>query len=407
MIRKLASFIVIIFLSSLLAGCWDRRELPELAIVLGCGVDLIEKDRLLLTVQIAKPASFFAGDQGSGGGGSGQQAAPVWAVSAEGKTVSEAITNLQRKLPRHLYWGHNMVLILGEKLARKGAFLATNFFPRAMEPRGTIKLLVTSKEAKTILETPVQLNQSSGQYIDMLVRHKALGVNLIDWSEMAFSRTMQPVVPGVEVEDVPKGPDSMQATPQTGKNIVISRTAVFKEDKMLGWLDDSETQGLLWLKGEMDREVVTIASPSRPGKVSINITGETLKIRPHYDGRNLRFDVKIATTANVEEQQSREHIFTGVKEKDMERETAGQIKRQIAGVLEKAQHEYGVDIFGFGKFFHRKYKKEFHNMDDNWDAEFARAQVNIEVEVDIRLFGLSSMPNPESLETLTELRGSK
>ncbi|MGQ9824888.1 MAG: Ger(x)C family spore germination C-terminal domain-containing protein [Desulfotomaculales bacterium] len=41
-------------------------------------------------------------------------------------------------------------------------------------------------------------------------------------------------------------------------------------------------------------------------------------------------------------------------------------------------------MFGFGRAFHRRYKKEWRELKENWDAEFARAEVSVAVEVEIK-----------------------
>ncbi|MCL5289823.1 MAG: Ger(x)C family spore germination C-terminal domain-containing protein, partial [Firmicutes bacterium] len=67
---------------------------------------------------------------------------------------------------------------------------------------------------------------------------------------------------------------------------------------------------------------------------------------------------------------------------------AGEITKRAAVALKKAQRVYGVDIFGFGDAFHRKYKKDWRELKDRWDEEFARAEVNIAVEAHVREIGL-------------------
>lgn len=92
------------------------------------------------------------------------------------------------------------------------------------------------------------------------------------------------------------------------------------------------------------------------------------------------------------EQQSREDLAKPEQIKALEKEIAGEIKKRAVVALEKAQGEYGVDIFGFGDVFHRRYKKEWRELKDRWDEEFALARVNIAVEAHVREIGLLTKP---------------
>lgn len=66
--KKIAIIILAIFIANLTSGCWSRRELNELAIVLGTGVDLTDDGKIRLTLQIAKAAAFGGAGEGGGGG---------------------------------------------------------------------------------------------------------------------------------------------------------------------------------------------------------------------------------------------------------------------------------------------------------------------------------------------------
>lgn len=114
MIRKIAVLLLLLLLTGLLGGCWNRREITEIAIVLGAGVDWTKDGKIRLTVQIARPGAFYGGGEGGAGG----REPTSWVVSAEGKTVAEAERNLARKVPRDIYWGHCIVLVFGEELAK-------------------------------------------------------------------------------------------------------------------------------------------------------------------------------------------------------------------------------------------------------------------------------------------------
>ena len=381
---------MLVSLTALPEGCWSRKEIAEVAVVLGAGIDLTADGRIRLTAQIARPTAFAGGGETMGAGVGGPAS---WVVSAEGKTVEDAERYLAMKVPRDLYWGHSVILVIGEEMARKGTGMARNFFHRDRQPRETMWVMVARGEAKDFLETYWALAKTSAQAAGFLTRMETCyAVQLREYAEMLASKGVQPVATAVRTTEAGVTPGTAQQTKAPAyRQVELAGVAVFREDRLIGWLDAYETRGLLWLKGEAVKGVVTVPSPRERDKyVSIVVRRGKTKVMPVYDGEHLRFDVKVWVEGDMVEEQGREYLATPGKIRALEKEMAADIKRRAALALEKAQWEYGVDIFGFGDAFHRKYKKEWRELKDRWDEEFARAEVNIAVEAHIREIGLQT-----------------
>ncbi|BAF60019.1 MAG: Ger(x)C family spore germination protein [Pelotomaculum sp.] len=397
MVKKIAVLFLLILPTVFLGGCWDRKELNEVAVVLGTGIDWMADGRVRLAVQIARPTAFAGGGEAGGGGRDGTAAS--WVVSAEGKTVEDARVHLAAKIPREIYWGHGVILVLGEEMARKGTNMVTNFFLRDRQSRETMWVMVTKGEAKDFLETFSAMAKTSAQAAGFLnVMKTGYSVRLSEFSEMMASKGVQPVatwVGEVEAGVIPGLGQEMR--PSAQRQVGLLGSAVFKDDRLVGWLDSYETRGLLWLKGEAMRGVITVPSPGEPDKeVSIRIRRGRTRIVPEYDGEYLWFDVEVEMEGDVLEQQSSEDLAKPEKIEALEGEVAEAVKERATAVLEKVRREYQVDVFGFGNAFHRKYKKDWRELKDRWDEEFKRAEVNITVKSRIRDTGLltkrASMP---------------
>lgn len=392
MIKKVVLVILLIFLSGFSAGCWSHTESTEEAIVLGAGVDWTKEGLIRLTTQIASPDIYASA--GGGGGIAGTNPAS-WVISAEGRTIIEAENYLAMKVPKDIYWGHCVILVIGEEMAKKGTGMVISFFTRDNEPRETLWFMVAKGEARDFLETYSVLTKTSAQAAGFLTRmKKGYSVQLKQFNEMLASKGVQPVATLVEVKEEGVIPNMAQQESPANKQVVISGTAVFKEDKLAGWLDEYYTRGVICLQGKTVKGAVCVLpSPGEPGKkVSITVRRENIKVTPFYDGENLSFDVNIRVEGNMVEQQSREDLAKPDKIKALEGEMEDEIKRTTTGTLEKAQSEFGEDIFGFGEVFHQKYKKEWRELKNRWDEQFSRANVNIVVKAHITDTGLLSKP---------------
>lgn len=399
--KKIICLFLIIMIIIFQGGCWSRREINDLAIVLATGVDQAPGGNIRLTVQIARPRAF---------GGGGQKAVGfeennVWVVSQDGETVLDAQRYLEAKVSRKIYWGHNVILVFGKEMAQQGLRSAINFFVRSPDARETIWVLAARGKAEDVLNSHSQLENTSAQSAGSMIRSGvSMPVMLKDLSMMLASKGTNPVLPVLELtpSGTPQGPGLKENLPEapadskTMKNpvhgeITVTGTAVFKDDKLIGWLDMPETRGLLWLKNKMKKGVITVPSMTEPGKkISVNLTRGSTRVEPFYDGQNIWFDIKIKLEGELLEQQSTEDLTRPEIFKAIKKEMARTIEARARNVLDKAQIDYGVDIFGFGDAFHKKYKKEWALMQDNWNEAFANANTDIKVEAHIRHTGLTT-----------------
>ena len=104
--RRFFLFLVIaIQLSAILifGGCQDRKELADLAIVLGIGIDKYE-DNYLLTVELANPEA--PDNLGTG---------KIFSVS--GVTIDDAKDKLPFFVEKEMFWGHMQLIAVGESAA--------------------------------------------------------------------------------------------------------------------------------------------------------------------------------------------------------------------------------------------------------------------------------------------------
>lgn len=108
--KGICEFIIIILLTISLSGCWNRRELDELGIVMGMGVDRQEKSgKVQITEQIVKPGEIKTSKK-EGGGGGGEA---FWNIVYSGDTVFSTLRGITSISNRKMFSPHNQVLIFG------------------------------------------------------------------------------------------------------------------------------------------------------------------------------------------------------------------------------------------------------------------------------------------------------
>lgn len=394
--RLFIAAILVIFGLTQLTGCWSRKELNRLSIIMAAAVDPgVEPDKIVFTVQIVNAASIKNDTNTTGNAGK-----PFYTVSSSGLTLADAERHLYKLVDRPLFWQHARAIIVSEKLVRTNPAAMLDYLERNPAFRRNMLLLVTSGPARDALKTPFPAEKNFGRAI------YNLATEAVHHSEAYYPSTIndflitmstpgiEPVLAHLEVLSVGNGsaPDNSAATTP----LELSGGAVFKGGLMIGWLNADETQGLLWAQGKAQKLPLILKYPgSRDKKELLTILNQRSKctIKPEFSAAKPRITIAIKAEGRTSGVSFTDKDFTQpaiIKALDHQYTLA--IKRKVRLVLAKAQGEYRSDIFGFGLAISRKYPRLWKKLGPNWDSDFSHLKVNLKVTGNIRRIGLTTKP---------------
>jgi spore germination protein KC len=383
LMKRIRMPLILVMTMMLLTGCWNRVEVNDIAIVTAIGLDLTEDERVRLSLQVANPTKL--GPTGGSAGGSNGKS--TFVISETGVTVSEAYRQLQGKLPRRIFFSQSRVLLIGEDLAKKGVSSIIDFHTRYHEPRINSFIMFTKGEASELLNSMPNLESVSAEETKELAKlNVGVTIYIMDFLNMLLTDGIEPFGPqftstSLEVNNKNKSKEG-QAT---------RGTAVFKKDKLVGWMNEVETRGILWLRNKMETGVITINIPEEKGggNVSFDIIRTETKSVPKLKSGEINFTVNVTAEVSVMENDSNIKLEDPKIIEDLQKNIENEIKDRIQLVIEKAQQEYQSDIFGFGQAVYKKYPKEWNtNYKKNWEQEFPQLEVAINPKVFVRRIGL-------------------
>lgn len=364
----------------LLAGCWNRVEINDIAIVTAIALDQAEGGKLRLSLQVAIPAKLATGGSGSSG-------KSTMVISETGKTVSEAYRNTQGKLPRRIFFSQSRVLLIGEDLAKKGVFNIIDFHTRYPEPRINSFIMFTKGKAADIINSMPRLENISAEEMKELAKlNVGLQIYVRDFLNMLLTDGLEPFAPQYTLK-----PLEVNTNRKSGEIQAVNGVAVFKNDKLIGWMDEDETRGVLWLHNEMASGIITVRIPEERGggNVSMEILKAEAKVVPKIVKGELKFHVDVTTILSLIENDSKLTLFDSEVIEYLEKYIDKEIKSRIQIALDKAQKEYQTDIFGFGQKVYKKYPKEWNtHYKKDWEKEFTQLEVTIDSKSYIRRIGL-------------------
>lgn len=372
----------------LLAGCWDRREVNDLALVMAVGIDKKSAKEIELSVQVIDPKKFGGGlGMGGGGGGAGREGT-TFVRSAAGVTIADAMARLQEKFPRSIFWGQTTVFIIGEELAKAGIQEQIEFLARHPQPRLDAFVFVSQGKAADVLELAPPLERYSAEVLREMAEMKNLmRVTLKDLLQMLSSETGAAALPWLEISPSRPGhPAKEHMIPY------VAGTAVFKQAKMIGSIDDKITRGLLWIRDEIETAIVTVAPKEAEGLVSLyQLRANTVQV-PEIEQGKWKMTLKVETEDDVVQNTTKLNLMNPKFVKMLEKDAEEAIANRMRMAISQGQKEMQADIFGFAETFHRKYPKEWEGAKGHWDDIFPELEVKVEVKAYIRRPGKATVP---------------
>lgn len=378
--KRLFLLVIVVLVGFALPGCMGSTDINNLAMVMAVAIDKGSSPGMVkLTAQIVRPADAV-GQTGAPAGGTGE---PIWTASAEGKSLFEAIRNLNRFASRKVYWAHNNVIVISAAIATQGIQDIVDFFARNHELRMRTWVVITSQEASEIVTAKTGLQVIPGESIDQLMRYSRVVAEApkIDMRQLLadyLSPTNEVILPRVELKQ--RG-DTAQSKHEFGTSpqVELAGTAYFHGDRLAGWLTPQQSQGLLWFVEPPQSRLMVVACPDDvQKKVTLEIKNSHFSVIPKLNQAGMTFQLVLKGTADmVESQCAMEKSNTMLMHK-LEQEAENKLAANLLDVvhLEQKQH---VDFLQLGQTFRQKYPAEWTQMhaDGQWIQRLSMAQIQL------------------------------
>lgn len=387
--------------ASLLTGCWNRRELNDLAVVVALGVDL-EETGYLVTVQVVNPNEVRSQRSSSG-------SASVVTYTEKGVSIPDALQRMLGKVPRQLYLSHLRVMVFGESLARKGLIDVLDYAAREHGLRNDFYMLVAKgSKARDVLSvvTPFEKIPAESLFSSIMVSNKkwaATGrIKLQHFITVLDRGGSNPVLSGVRVEgDKKKGRNNdflREIRPET--MLKHEGLAVFRKDKLVGWLGEDDSKTVNYMINNVSGTTGFVPCPGR-GKGSIGVSivqsKTSIKAVKGEDGKPA-FRVRHVLEANVDDVQCELDLSDPGSITLIEKELEDLARGNTASNIREVQRKFASDIYGFGEALHRQMPKEWAKYKSEWDSYFKTAKIEVNVEVALRKVGSILQPLKKDME---------
>ncbi|MGM7701556.1 Ger(x)C family spore germination protein [Pseudalkalibacillus sp. Hm43] len=387
--------LIVVYISLLiLSGCWNSRELNEIGIAVGLGIDKTEDDQVLLTVQLVNPAEISTKQ-------SGGSRAPIVTYQEKGDSLFEALRRMTKTVPRKTYFPHLRMLVIGEKAAEEGIATSLDLMERDQEFRPDFYVVIAKDhDAQDILDLLVPVEKITAQNLftkletSSKVWAPTAALKFGDLLDQFTSQGKHPVISGVQIigdEKAGKQMENLQSVDPSTR-LQYNDLAVFEGDRLKGWLDESQSKGYNYIISDVTSTIVNIPCKEEKDSISIEILNTNSKMTSKMMNGQPHMEVNVKATGNVGEVECPINLQTSETIERLEKQTEKDIEMQINHAITVAKEDFQLDIFGFGDEIHRAHPAYWKRIKSKWDETFVDMPINVKVEVNIRQSGRRSNP---------------
>ena len=354
----------------ILPGCWDRKELNEIALIRAIGIDRTEDGQIEVALLQAIPQR--AEDAGGGEKTGGTQRV----LTARSINIPEAKAKLQQVLGREIFTGDQEVVVFGKGIARSGIGEALDFIARQPQVRLDAVVFVCDGSPQEIFTTIPLAEITASESLYKLARVEG-------YTEISVMRVLRELTGDAKSTVIP-------VVKKLGdKSLSLDGMAIFRGERMVEHLDRKSKEALMWIRNEYTTGTVNARIEGEKGYVAMNVNRTKTEMIPKLDGKKPRMIIRL-TSENVLSYNGTDlNLFYPSNMDRITRVMEKELEKRLRNTVKRAQN-VRADAFGFAEIFHREYPEKWAQMKNDWNERiFPRMDVDIQVQVKLRWPGMT------------------
>lgn len=379
--------IVLLCLLSL-SGCWSRRELNDLLIVLGIGFDWKDGE-FLVSFQVVNPSEISAQKRGG-------ERPPATLYQGRGRTLLDAARFLTAEAPRKVYMGHLQFYVIGEELARRGI---SDFIDNALrdnEHRLDFNVVVArDMRAEDILKlyTPLEKLPTYNMLHSLETSEKnwapTVSITMDDVLKRLSNEGIDLTLTGIRLIGSPEEADQKSNVetflPQS--RFRYNGIAAFKGDQLIGWLNEQESKGYTDISDKLESTSIDVPCGGT-SYTAIEITGSKAKLESKIVNGRPKFNISIRSEGNINQRSCRNlNLMDPGTIKQLQKDTIKIIRSNAVAAVNRSK-ALKSDFLGFGDQLAKNHPQYWDKVKEQWIEDYlAKVQVEYKIQMLIRKTG--------------------
>lgn len=372
--------LLILITLTFLTGCYNYRELNDLAIVTAVSISK-EKDNYNIAVQVVNPKK----DQDT----SSSNEPDFIVYKSKGETLQAAFESLVKESPKRMYKTQMQILIIDEKMAKNNIKEVFEYLARNPEIRNEFNVLIGKSD--NILETPTPLNNLSSQNIldSLKASSKYLGnTNLLTFNELLSdyqNEKTEMAIPVIKLTSQKnkddKNTEKILEKTTTTPAIVLDNISIFKDNKLIGYLSTKETVSYNFINNN-----ITLTNIKKDYPNNKYIAYKILKSKSKLEVTPKKHTITLTIKGNAEINEATYNIDLSKEKniKKLEKSLNKRLEKMITSSFNSTRKKYNSDIYGFEDLYYKKDPKYYNKIKKDWDSkEFQKIKLKVKSNIKI------------------------
>lgn len=370
--KRILVIIYITIVATALSGCWDSKELDDLAIPLVGAYDLIleeEKeypdDKYLVTAGIPV---FYEDVKDK-----------FHIISSAGRIVGETRGRRNTELGEQVIYGQLQILLFGEELARNENLIELiDIITRNPSIKASLYLIVVKGRAVDLMKRPIHAYPNIGEYLRELLKNSRNN-NFYPYTTLyTFNRDL------ITYETAAILPHVIYSN----GDITLSGCCLANKGKVEAELGREETETLVMLRGikcQGDLSFEAVKDGKTIDYVTFQGSNERRVVMQQQGGK-YNFNIQIKLDGVIVEHLKQIPMEDGEDLPKLFKESLEQhIKARAESIVEKVQKEFKFDALSLANYVKAHTREKLTKEDI--DRIISEADINVEVKAHIRSAG--------------------
>jgi spore germination protein KC len=376
---------LVIFLSSLMVtGCWDKKEINDLAIVDAIELDIDPKTKeRLIYFQVVNPAGV--------GGKSGESSkASVYTYKMNNIDMISGFSILSnRQIPRLVFTNDVQIYVLTQRYCDLYYREILEFIESNPTRRPTGYLLMTDAPIDTIMNTIVPLERVPGRAMHAMIelQHKMSWTYALIRARDAIntlSRKQPIVMPFISVMNSKTNPQfsKLEEINAPRKSILFNGGIVFIKDKVQGEIDNRKSNMNGLLNKKADRYLLKVTHDSGDIEVMVEEPKIIRKLSLDHGKSNLQLTIKGSLRILLDNRPKDSVLFNY---KEIEQLINNKFKSECLQFVSYSR-EKNWDLLGIQDQIDRRHSKAWSSYKSDSSA-WMHTNVNIITDLKVKWIG--------------------
>lgn len=370
--KKLLLSLITLLIIFLTSGCYNYKEINQMAIISSIGIDKDEtKNEYIVSAQIMNSKESEESEDSQ-----------ITVYSRKGKTIHEALRDLTLKSPRRLYGNHLSKIVLSEEVASEGIQNILDIFNRVTEVRNEFVItIVKDDKASDVLKVLTSTETIPAEYVKLSLKSAdnnsglTYTTKLDEFVSLYLKKGIDPTVPVLKIDKKSKKGktvDNITTTDPISK-IVIDSLAVTNEGKFEAFLKKDEIIGYNYLRNQIQKMVIPVKCDDKNyASVSVQSNKTKSKIKKENNKYTVTFYINV--NAIITEYNCSKKLTKTKTLESLEKRSEKKIKSYIKKAINKQKNTKGK-FLGIERLIYLdypKYKNEDYNIKYNVNVNIVR-----------------------------------